>query len=140
MKACRVCSDEFPATHQYFHKHKAGRGGLRTICIPCKKIENKRDRQIETIRASRRKARQKFDRLHPEQRRAGRAVSRAILFGRLIPAHESSCAYCEAPAEHYHHWSYHEMYKLDVVPVCVVCHSAIHAGELEDRPKQLPMF
>jgi len=34
-KTCKVCQEALPATIEYFHKHKNGKFGLRTICKKC---------------------------------------------------------------------------------------------------------
>lgn len=40
-KECRICKVTFPATKEYFHAQKSGKYGLRKICKPCKREEDK---------------------------------------------------------------------------------------------------
>lgn len=39
-KVCISCQEEFPATNEYFNKHKGGKYGLRAKCRSCYKIYN----------------------------------------------------------------------------------------------------
>jgi len=61
---------------------------------------------------------------------ARRAVSKAIESGLLAPASGFSCVVCGGEASEYHHESYEPERWLDVVPVCVPCHRAIHSGKV----------
>ena len=40
-KVCKGCQKEFPATSEYFNKHKGGKYGLMAKCRSCNKIYNK---------------------------------------------------------------------------------------------------
>ena len=58
----------------------------------------------------------------------------AINGGNIPPAHQCRCAMCGVPAREYHHKSYdRDDSYLDVLPVCVSCHNAIHLEQGGDE-------
>jgi hypothetical protein len=44
----------------------------------------------------------------------------------LLPVRERTCIDCGKRASHYHHPSYAELHRLDVVPLCGPCHKLRH--------------
>ena len=42
MKTCTKCKEEFPATLEFFSKHKTGKFGLRSWCKKCMNKDNKK--------------------------------------------------------------------------------------------------
>jgi hypothetical protein len=63
----------------------------------------------------------------PEKRSARDAVKYAIRKGVLPPVQTLKCARCGKQAEHYHHYKgYAREHRLDVEPLCNVCHGAEH--------------
>ena len=64
---------------------------------------------------------------YPHKARARSAVNHAIRDGKLPPASRYHCRMCWTQAEEYHHHRGYELeHWLDVIPVCVKCHCAIH--------------
>lgn len=57
MRACTNCGEAKPASLEHFHVHKAGKGGLRSTCKECRRVESranylvKGDRIRETSKA-----------------------------------------------------------------------------------------
>jgi hypothetical protein len=63
---------------------------------------------------------------------AASAVSVATFTGQLPRAATLACHVCSKPARHYHHHSYEREFHLDVVALCVPCHSAVHHGKIPE--------
>ena len=88
------------------------------------KAIRKRYQQGEKGKASRKR----FVDRHPNQLKAKNAVNNAITAGKLPRPDSLLCHYCSIlhrkPAQQYHHWKgYEPEHWLDVVPVCLDCHS-----------------
>ena len=84
-------------------------------------------RQSTHGKAIRAKATQRFRIAHPDRIQASVAVKDAVRRGILMPPTSFQCKMCDNTAEHYHHHKgYEEEHKLDVVPLCHVCHVSIH--------------
>jgi len=68
---------------------------------------------------------------HPERHAARKAVQFAIRTGKLARITTLSCAVCGThPAANYHHHNgYDAAHKLDVIPLCTVCHGRAHWKE-----------
>jgi hypothetical protein len=65
--------------------------------------------------------------LHPDRMAARRAISNSIRDGKMFASRYFLCAYCQVPAEQYHHWhGYSTEHYLDVIPLCRKCHTAEH--------------
>lgn len=61
---------------------------------------------------------------YPEHYKAVYAVNNAIRAGELPRPDTKMCHYCSKPAQQYHHHKgYAPEHWLDVVPVCIPCHS-----------------
>ena len=61
--------------------------------------------------------------------RAHKAVTNAVLAGRMEPASAHPCADCQGFAHEYHHESYEQAHWLDVIPLCRKCHSRRHPSK-----------
>jgi hypothetical protein len=65
---------------------------------------------------------------HPEQVRARKAIKIAIAAKKIQRPSGYKCRFCFSIAEHFHHHlGYEKEHRLDVQPVCVKCHLAIHS-------------
>ena len=63
-----------------------------------------------------------------EKSQAMGQVGNAVRKGELLPITTLLCMRCLAPAQHYHHHlGYRCEHYLDVLPVCVKCHSREHS-------------
>ncbi len=70
----------------------------------------------------------RYSKKYPEKNRARNAVCNAVRDGRLPKASTQNCYRCGKPANQWHHHNgYSEEHKLDVVPVCRLCHGDEHA-------------
>ena len=126
---CKACHKACSAA--YYQRHKTELRAQNTIyCQQHKEeIRARHAAYYQTAAGKRTTARasRKRDRLHPERSRAGLAVYYAIKRGELSPVHLSECVMCGGTARHRHHWAgYEPEHWLDVIPVCIPCHKAIH--------------
>lgn len=64
MKRCRRCRNEYPATRQYFHRHKNQQYGVDVYCLECRKIYDAQKRELERLTL------QEFDAIAPDPRLA----------------------------------------------------------------------
>ena len=64
---------------------------------------------------------------YPEQSKAASAIKHEIKSGRMPHPTTLNCTECRQNAKEYHHHNgYSEEHRLDVVPVCKLCHIHIH--------------
>ena len=63
---------------------------------------------------------------NPEKFQAKSAVQRAIKKGLLPRASDLPCDECGKPATEFHHESYAVEHRLDVIPLCKMCHRATY--------------
>lgn len=142
-KRCSKCKEIKPTSE--FNKNRVKNDGLQIYCRSCQRQYHQTERGKEVNRkgvvryfktekgktttkryhqSEKGKARDKrFCIRHPEQRKANDAVNHAIRAGKLPRANTKLCHYCPKPAQQYHHPSYAPEHWLDVVPVCIKCHS-----------------
>lgn len=66
--------------------------------------------------------------LHPEALEAHKAISRARSQGSLAVASEYLCVSCGNQAHEWHHESYAEDQRLNVIPLCRSCHRRVTRG------------
>lgn len=59
-KVCTKCGEEFPATIEFFYKEKFGKFGLRSNCIKCHSLYNKKYSQTEKGREVYRRSNRKY--------------------------------------------------------------------------------
>jgi len=122
-----------------FHKDLNKRDGYRPNCKICNLKRHGIYHKTEQGKATIKKYRQspegkvalatgikRYYSRHPEVRNAHTAVNNAITVGKLPRVDTLQCHYCPAQAEQYHHYKgYEPEHWLDVVPVCIKCHSQI---------------
>ena len=137
-KVCTVCGIEKPLTD--YLKTKAGLYGRYSICKPCKNERTKRylstprgkrarlranKRYYKTKRGKEQRA--KDQRIYvdsfPEKHLAHRAISYAVMRGKLPHIRSCTCTLCGKQACHYHHHrGYEKRNRLNVLPLCNGCH------------------
>lgn len=138
-KECTQCHKPFPTTSEYYGKHKMGKYGLRAACKKCTNTSNKLYKYTEAGKeaneryvngqagkATREKTLARYSEKNPEKRHAKREVLNAVRRGDLPPIASQQCRDCGKQAQHYHHWSYLREHWLDVIPLCIKCHKAVH--------------
>lgn len=128
---CKLCQKKYAhskkgkTAHKYYHQSKKGKARHKRY----KKSEkgrqsNKKYNQSKKGRITRNKAKQTYLVRNPEYNKAISAVNIAVRNGELPRANTLQCHYCPAKAKEYHHHKgYAPEHWLDVVPVCVLCHS-----------------
>lgn len=137
IKTCKECGQSQPIDEFYGHSQMAD--GHLNKCKRCVKsrvrrhrsanVERIREYDRERAKSGTRKKRlaersRKFRKENPDKYRAHSAVSNALRSGTLV--RPSCCERCSEtqPALHGHHEDYSR--PLDVVWLCVPCHSARH--------------
>jgi len=91
------------------------------------KVARKHYAHSEKGKLSQRKSHKRFHAHNPNHRKAMHVVNNAIRTGKLPHPNTLQCHYCPAQAKQYHHHKgYAPEHWLDVVPVCIKCHSKIH--------------
>lgn len=147
-KQCGKCRMVLPISH--FCRHRRTKDGWDCWCKQCKAdYENSNSGQSARQRALvryrktpkykagqrrhylgnkckiRHRRQNKLDRKrHPERWRARSVVSYAIRRGQLPHPTSVNCAYCGDRAEEYHHHlGYARKHWLDVIPLCLPCHT-----------------
>lgn len=140
MKACSKCG-ETKAISEFF-RNKSKRDGLATWCKACMrryeqsdsgkvakrryeksdkgKVVKSRHNQSGKGKATFRRARAN----NPRKTTARDAVNNAVKSGGLPGLNTLNCACCPAQAEQYHHPDYSK--PLDVIPLCIRCHTGVH--------------
>lgn len=93
------------------------------------KEKAKRLRTTKKYKIAHREANKRYRENNPEKIEAQSAVQIKIDAGKMPRAAELDCFLCKNKADHYHHHKgYDKKHWLDVVPVCVSCHSLIHSS------------
>lgn len=122
-----------------FNKDESSKDGLQYKCKSCyrdyqqspkgKAVNRKAQgkyRKTPKGKTANQAAQRRFCVRHPERRKAKNAITCAITAGKLPRPDTLQCHYCPKPAQQYHHWhGYEKEHRLDVVPVCILCHSKI---------------
>lgn len=120
-------------TKQYNQTEKA-----KAMKRAYKKTEAGQESERRYMRSEKRRRRAKeYRKLHPykpvnvnyltEEKRARRTVWYAVYSGKLPRVHTLQCSHCDNRAEHYHHHKgYAKEVRLDVIPLCAVCHARVH--------------
>lgn len=113
-KRCNKCEEVKPAVG--FGISRNNPDGRNNTCRVCRKKEAHPNHYA---------ANRAYMQRNPDKRRARYAVRDAVKYGKIPPASTLPCAGCGAQAAHYHHHrGYAKEYRLDVIPLCVVCHGA----------------
>ena len=137
-KQCTKCGLEYPDTLEFFYK------GYKR-CKDCKNKTNEKYNKTEKGKQTRKRAIKKYIATdtgkqmkqdatrryafnYPEKQKARDAINWLVRSGQKVPATQLVCIYCEEAASQYHHPDYSK--PLDVIPVCVMCHSRIHREEI----------
>lgn len=142
-KVCPKCGET--KTAKEFHKNRASKDGLHWYCKPCRSIYNieyQKRPEVRHRKNARLRHRYKYDsnyrqrtlahinahdKANPEQKRARKAVQRAVKSGVLPAVKTQSCAKCGTAAQEYHHHKgYDKEDRLEVMPLCRSCHRRIH--------------
>ena len=110
-----------------------------------KKLSDKRYANTKNGKAVRKKARDNYyhsdkgiayTRAYNKQRpplcplkmNARNAINALVRAGKMPPASKCKCSNCTEQARHYHHHKgYEPENKLEVVPLCTICHKQIHS-------------
>lgn len=119
-KRCSKCKQWFPATTEYFHRHKSDK--LYPRCKTCKNDYGRTEKGKDV----RRRKIAKRKRIHPEVMSARLAVAHAVSEGKLPRPETRACFFCSEDAIEYHHPSYEKKHYLTVIPVCKKCHTDWH--------------
>ena len=159
MKACRVCGEIKVAGE--FYKHPKMKGGRDSKCKECTKaaVKANRDKKIdyykhydawrfqndprvrerharyrntEDCMKSMVTSRAKYDNANPEKRAAHVLLGNAVRDGRVIKPENCSACGNFTPSRRLH--GHHEDYAkpLEVVWLCIDCHSSHHNPQNED--------
>jgi len=103
------------------------------------KYSTKASREWRQRNPDRRKSMQdKYRAAHPQKYVAVKVVESAVRKGILPQVKTLACAnpQCEKMAEQYHHHSYEPEHYISVIPLCVSCHTDLHAGKVQlESPK-----
>jgi hypothetical protein len=138
-KQCTKCKQFKPANTEFFHKEAKRRDGFRCWCKDCTHADNnarsktpagrgymKKYNHSENGKRHRARIMRNYVENNRDQRSAHFAVQNAVRAGKLEPVISRLCVKCSKSAECYHHWSYAPEHRLDVIPMCLVCHGKEH--------------
>lgn len=95
-KICSICKKEYPATSEYFHKHKKGKNGLHPRCRKCTSEYNKKYYNIPKNK-KRKKERQNTPEFIKHKREYDLNRSYNIntkAYNILYEVQDGKCAYC----------------------------------------------
>lgn len=124
---CRGCRAKYNA--HYFASPRGKAAHKRYDASPKGKMAQKRRNAMPEHKA----AQKRSNASHPDRQKARGTVAYAVQSGRIPPAKDLLClGYDHDPpvqAESYHHESYEEAHRLDVIPVCNWCHGHLTARE-----------
>ena len=137
-KRCFKCGKVKPTSE--FYKDKSRYDGLEYKCKACRKDYGHSYQKTHRAESVKRISRwrkslpdpdiycKQYKKRHPDRARAKDAVKYAVKMGRLPKVTTLQCAKCRnRPAAHYHHHNgYAKEHRLDVTPLCPVCHKAVH--------------
>lgn len=136
LKVCPRCKATRPDS--FFGIRKTGRdaGQRRSWCKSCEATyrRSNRNRYAEYEAARRAANREEYNAYMREwqssrsnRRAAGNAVNNAVAAGKLPHVSTLPCNMCAGQADHYHHYKgYGELHRLDVIPLCRLCHEREH--------------
>ncbi len=91
-------------------------------------------RQTENYKQTSKRYKEKYRERDRLKRRANAAIHNEVAQSRMTPVINLKCSWCEKQASHYHHHKgYDEIYKLDVIPLCVSCHRTTYGQQSQYR-------
>ena len=139
---CKACANAYAKRYQEENRAEFRKGGRFYRSRPGRKrspesIRRYKEANREKVNAAARvfAARHAQDlrdyarRYHQEngdKYLAAKALQKAIYHKVMPPAKECTCADCGKQATHYHHESYAEQDRLNVIPLCGSCHKKRH--------------
>ena len=142
---CKQCQRVMQCLYWENNKEKYRKGGEKYQARPgSRRAPGSLQRYKEQHREEVNAAAREYNRRHSEERKeytkayneqnrdkylAAKALQRAIRHAVLPPAKECICADCGNQAKHYHHESYAEQDRLNVVPLCSRCHKLRHMSK-----------
>lgn len=159
-KRCCTCKTDRPTTD--FWKQTRSRDGLQSTCKACTLARQKTPVGMERIRRAARKyvrsprgrakqrayaktdkakawlRRYRFANLYrTDKHRAQCYIGAMVRYGKMPSARTLTCIRCGKQAEHYHHHLGHSReHRLDVVPVCALCHKALEPHHRRPKSQQ----
>lgn len=133
LKLCSKCKEAKPPSNFAQYTTSRGVNKFYTVCYACKAAYGRayhhahRETELEKQSAYN-KRRRRNKRTATDKTRARMAVRDAIWRSALPPAWTMVCGHCqEAQAAHWHHHNgYEHENRLDVIALCVACHSKEH--------------
>lgn len=143
-KLCPKCKRTLPVSG--FHRNAAQRDGVECYCRECASQRKRESRQrrresdpewyestrkakAEYIQTPAGKASRKRWKINNKEKcNAQHAVYYAVQTGKLPNLAALKCEICGGKPLHYHHYmGYDKEHRLDVQPLCCICHKAAHA-------------
>lgn len=88
-------------------------------------------RQTATGKSNLTKSNAKYARNNPNKRKAKDAIHTQTRNGNMPLVTECQCTQCGKNAKQYHHYlGYEPEHWLDVIPLCRICHKALHSKQI----------
>lgn len=120
---CRICKNDYPATAEYFHRHKHNKGGLHYECKKCaikivKDWQKTYSNTGEYIENNKKRC-LAWQQSNPEKRKAQKLIWANPNCVKII--YECPCV---SNKKVLHHFDYSKPY--DVIKLCVSCHWREH--------------
>lgn len=132
MKRCSACRIE--KNESEFFRNRAMKDGLTNQCKVCHMAGHRRRMQTEAGRETARRAQRAYRARHPYdptkydpvKQKARNAVTWSVIRGTTEKA--DACERCGAieALQAHHHRGYDEVHYLDVIWLCVACHTFAH--------------
>lgn len=129
-KKCTRCQVTKPATQ--YHRSVHSKNGYYSMCKSCKNLAAANCRKTPRGKAAKRRykaskkgklSKKKYQKENIEKVKARRAVSRAVMSGKILPVNNLPCQICGEQAEQRHHYlGYSRKHWLDTIPLCRGCH------------------
>lgn len=123
---CKTCDRAYRQSEKGKTVHR--RANKKYQKTPKAKVAHKHYRQSEKGKAFYRKHAHRYRIGHPERINARKAVNEAIKVGKLPRPDSLQCSCGEQAEAYHHHKGYEQEHWLDVVPVCILCHTLLKAS------------
>lgn len=134
IKRCTKCKETKPLSK--FSKRSNRPCGYQSECKSCRLEYQRKYRQTERGKAIHKAGNQRYNRSekgkftlnryytrYPEKKKAKDAVGKAIKSGKLLEPTSLQCSCGKQAAQYHHHKGYAPEHRLDVIPLCIKCHS-----------------